>query len=337
MKKLIAILLCAVLAVTAASGCGKGDSDPSSETSASVNTTETSETVKNEVFQPPEQYASAVLVTINPVVKLYLDEKNVVLAMECVNEDAQTAYSEIEAEIVGANLDTGVKKLIDTASDAGYLEKEKTVTVDIVECKIEENKKTVLAAAGSTVKQTLQEKKIEATIEVKDNGTAVDDATYKEVTMTDGEKQAEADRLAAEQAAKEQAEQEAAQKLADAKNPEKSLKKGTRYICAETSQLPEAEYFFIFITFYDNGEYGYGFGDYSPENLYNDDSPLVYNGKNYYACSGGGGGGNYKVTATNISLLEDDMELALNEKSELVIKRGDAGYLKTGQVFSPMQ
>ncbi len=292
MKKIFAILLSAVLLCSFA-GCGKADNNSGTDEISSA---------AEEVFEAPEVYASVVRVTINPIVNLYLDEQNVVLAVECVNSDAKDTYKKIEKDIVGESLNIGVKTLINTASDAGFLEKEKKVTVDIVECKNEESKKMVMAVAGGTVKQTLQEIKIEATIEVKDNGTAVDDQTYKEVTMTEADKKAEADRIAAEQAAKEQAakeqaakeqaakeqaakeqaEREAAQKLADAKNPKKSLKVGTKYLFATKSELPEAEYLFTFITFNANGEYGIGQGDYSTQDLYNDEYPIVYNGKKYY-------------------------------------------------------
>ncbi len=346
MKKIAVILLIAVLILSFAAGCKKNDETLSPDSSVPA----TSGVTGEEEFKAPENYTSVILITINPVVKLYIDENNVVLAVECVNEDAKTAYSKIEKEIVGTNLESGVKKLINTASDAGYFEKEKKVTVDIVECKIEDNKKTVLSLTGSTVKQTLQESEIEASIEVKENGTDVDDETFKEVTMTEAEKKAEADKLAKEQAdkeqaakeqaakeqaAKEQAEREAAQKLADAKNPQKSLKIGTRYIYAEKSELPEAEYLFIFITFNSNGEYGYGMGDYSTQNLYDDNDPIVYNGKNYYACSGLGGGGIFKTSDTKITLNEDEVEFELNENSELVItKSNNNSVLKVGQIFS---
>ncbi len=316
MKKLFAIILClAMLASFAACGEGETPSGTGSEGG-------TSSVVADE-FKAPETYSSIVQITINPVVNLYLDENNIVLAVEMVNQDAKDTYSAVKTDIVGAKLDAGVEKLIDKAKEGGFLAADKapTVTIDVVECKIAEKKFAIMSEAGSTVKEKLTENKIVAEISVKDNGAAVDSETLKEVTATDAEKQ--------EQAAAEQAKK-------DAQNPKKSLKIGTRYIAVLPAGIPDADCRFILITFKDNGEYSYSMGDYSIEKPYPEATVgVTYEGKDYYSWSGLGGGGEYTLTDTEIILVQDNAVFVMNEKSELVIKSAKPGdqVFKAGQVF----
>ena len=264
------------------------------------------------LLKAPDTYASIIQVVINPVINLYLDEGNVVLAVEYVNTDAESAYVHIEKELVGVALDASVKKIIDTASANGYLSAEKSpaVTLDVVECKSTvERKIDVICEAEAAVSQRLSDSNISADVSVKDGGVAVDGETLKKAKEEYAQRRAEVEQVA-EQAKK------------DKVNPKKNLKFDTLYISVEKSTLPEAQYLFTLITFKENGEYVYSMGDYSTENLYEDNDPVTYKGKKYYNCSGLGGGGEYTLTDTQIKLETDGVILEM-DAGRFVIKSSD--------------
>lgn len=368
MKKILAILMSILLICTLIGCSSKGGTSSDDALPGSSSATESKE---EETFKAPEKYASIVKITINPIVNLYLDEKNVVLAMEFVNTDAKATYKEVEKEIVGANLDAGVKKLINTAATAGFLEKEKKITVDIVECKNEASKKTLISAAGSIVKKTIEESKLEAEFKVNDASAKTDDDEAKgEISDYEADKIADANSKAETSSTPKEViknevgnnkndqgdeevkdmdsnkngipdNEENLQKPnnTDATNPLKSLKKGVRYLCVGPTNLPEAEYLFTYITFHVGGEYGFGRGDYSRQNLNGDTEYIIYKGAKYFSCTGLGGGGEYSVSATEVKLRDDEVTFVLNEKSELVVKyTGDPeSIFKVGMVFSPVE
>ena len=68
------------------------------------------EATEPEEVQIPEEYALAVIVTINPQVKLYLDADNVIVGVEYLNEDAKTAFSDIDFSDV--TVEKGMEKII---------------------------------------------------------------------------------------------------------------------------------------------------------------------------------------------------------------------------------
>lgn len=86
--RLICLALCLALILAASSAaCGK-KTDPSGTESGSA----------EESFEKPEQYASVLIITINPQFKLYLDENGKVLALEAMNEDAESMKDSIVYE-----------------------------------------------------------------------------------------------------------------------------------------------------------------------------------------------------------------------------------------------
>ncbi|MBQ8303717.1 MAG: hypothetical protein IJX79_02055, partial [Clostridia bacterium] len=76
MKKLVALLLALFLCLSLCA-CGKSGNEGESSQAGSA------------AFVKPENYASVLLVTINPQIRLYLDKDSNVLAVEPVNDDAK--------------------------------------------------------------------------------------------------------------------------------------------------------------------------------------------------------------------------------------------------------
>ena len=160
MKKLISILLVVCFIFTLAS-CSKNN-PPSQETSPE-NTVES--------FVKPEKYASVLLVTINPQFRLYLDEDGKVLAVEAVNEDAESIKDGITFE--NQSYETVIKNIVTKAKESGFVKEDATVKFSIVESK--ETNKTqsdILSKAEKTASETADELKIEIKVtsdEIKTN------------------------------------------------------------------------------------------------------------------------------------------------------------------------
>lgn len=77
----------------------------------------------------PDKYAYSLVVTINPEVELYFDEKDIIIGLDYLNKDAEDAYKNVS--IVGKSLDEGMPVIIDSAVDKGYLSKDGQVSVEL--------------------------------------------------------------------------------------------------------------------------------------------------------------------------------------------------------------
>ncbi len=260
-------------------------------------------------FTAPAEYASVVQVTINPTVNLYLDANEVILAVEYVNADAKECYEKIETELVGSNLTAGLNAVIETAEADGFLEKNKTVTIDVVEAKQEDKKLEILNTATDSVKNFITEKKIQA-----------------EVVLTETAQKEINDKAAADKAAAEKA---AAEK--ENKNPIKKLKKGVEYSFFKPGE-DEMLITGFFITFNENGRYSYSKAPYTYDE-YGEGEFVIYNGKKYYLAGGGGGAGAYTLTEEKIIMTEAyEMVLTMAEDGALVIEKQDpnSDFFKVG-------
>ncbi len=269
-------------------------------------------------FTPPEGYVSVVQVTINPTVNLYLDAEEIILAVEYVNDDAKDCYSKVESELVGASLEVGVNKVIETAEADGYLEENKTVTIDVVEAKAQEEKLAILGAAKESAKTFMTEQKIEAEV-------LLTETAQKELDDKIAADKAEADRLAAEKAEAERleaerlaAEKEAAEKAK--KNPKNNLKKDVEYrilFPGEDDVLLTG----VHIKFKADGTYSYSMAPYLADEFGEGDY-IVYNGKKYFAAGGGGGGGEYTLTDERIVMTGGlELTLTMTVDGKLVVEK----------------
>ncbi len=126
MKRILSLLLVFSL-IFALCACGSRQADD-----VVANNGTTSQT---EEFKKPENYASVLLVTINPQFKLYLDAAGGVLAVEPVNDDAKSVAKKVNTK--SAEIDVVMESIVAAAKDGGFVEKSVTVKLDVVEIKDE--------------------------------------------------------------------------------------------------------------------------------------------------------------------------------------------------------
>ncbi len=119
MKKIFALLMAVSLLFTLAA-C-KSNEKLSSDSSSS-----TTDTV---AFTAPENYATVLLVTINPEFKLYLDEQGSVLAVEPVNSDAKSMANDVEN--IKGDLETVIHDIVLAADKGGFVKENATVNFQV--------------------------------------------------------------------------------------------------------------------------------------------------------------------------------------------------------------
>lgn len=163
MKKIIALVL-AISLVFLIIGCGEKDTSSSNSdlsVSSSTNTT---------AFVKPENYASVLLVTINPQFKLYLDKDSNVLAVEAVNKDAESLKDSISYK--NQKLDTVIKNIVISANDKGFVKENANINFEIVEKKDKEiNTADILTNATTAANSAATELEITVTIDKLDIDT----------------------------------------------------------------------------------------------------------------------------------------------------------------------
>ncbi|MGI6280217.1 MAG: anti-sigma-I factor RsgI family protein [Acutalibacteraceae bacterium] len=156
MKKLIssALALCLVFALVS---CGKsGTSSP-----------ETSSGDSAESFVKPEQYASVLLITINPQFRLYLDENEKVLAVEAVNKDAESIKDSISFE--NESFETVIEAIVTEANKNGFVKADATINFEIIESKeTDKAQSDILSKAEKIANDTAVELKIEININISE-------------------------------------------------------------------------------------------------------------------------------------------------------------------------
>lgn len=162
MKKIISVVL-ALCFVFVLVSCDRDD----------TSSTETSSQGYTEVFVKPQEYASVLLIIINPQFKLYLDENGKVLAIEAVNEDAQSFKDNISFE--NESFETVIEKIVIEANKNGFVKAEATINFELVESKeADEVQSDILSKAEKTVSDTAGELKIEIKVSIGDIKTSND-------------------------------------------------------------------------------------------------------------------------------------------------------------------
>ncbi len=162
MKKILSIALafCFVLALVS---CGK----------SGTSSLETSSGDSALGFVKPEQYASVLLITINPQFRLYLDENGKVLAVEAVNKDAQSFKDSISFE--NESFETVIEAIVTEANKNGFVKADATINFEIVESKeADKAQSDILSKAEKTVNDTAGELKIEIKVNVGEIKTSND-------------------------------------------------------------------------------------------------------------------------------------------------------------------
>ncbi len=160
MKKIFALLMAVLLLFTLAA-C-KSNEKPSTD-----NSTSTTDTV---AFTAPENYATVLLVTINPEFKLYLDEKGSVLAVEPVNSDAKSIASDIEN--IKGDLETVIHDIVSAADKGGFVKENATVNFQVTMVKDDTiNTDDILNTVKETANKAVadSEKTIEVNVSVAED------------------------------------------------------------------------------------------------------------------------------------------------------------------------
>lgn len=158
MKRRIIAGMCLLVAFMLCS-CGK-----SNELQDNMTGQETTVETKGE--QVPETYAVAVVVTINPQVKLYLDANSVIVGVEYLNEDAKTAFSDVD--LTNVTMEDGIEKIISAAVEKNYLSDGKDVNIDVAEIKNEASDAVAICEkAENAVVKAAEEKHVTAVVTSK--------------------------------------------------------------------------------------------------------------------------------------------------------------------------
>jgi hypothetical protein len=115
-------------------------------------------------FVKPENYAMVVTVTINPQLRLYLDNGGKVLAVEAINQDAEALCENLS--LVDESYESVVETIVTKAEEQGYMKKDAVIHVEVTETKQDTLDTTdVLDKITETVNQTAVE--LQLTVEVK--------------------------------------------------------------------------------------------------------------------------------------------------------------------------
>lgn len=165
MKKVCCFALAIVLlfSLTACKSSNTGEKTDATDSSVTETVT----------FEKPENYASVVVITINPQFKLYLDAKGEVLAVEPVNDDAKRVAKDIDAS--KGDFKSVMKELVSATNKGGFAKENATVKVEITEIRAENiDTNQILTDAKTTATETFEDLAITVTVE-----TAVDDNALK--------------------------------------------------------------------------------------------------------------------------------------------------------------
>lgn len=173
MKKLIALMLVIAFVFTL-SACNDKNTASNPDTNVSTG---------SETFVKPENYASVLLVSINPQFKLYLDENNNVLAVEPVNEDAKSFSKSIDFK--NKSIETVIGNIVEQANENGFIKENVTVNFEIAEQKEAINNSDILSKAVSAANKKATELKIEIKAEIKESDNSQTTETNSENTQTD--------------------------------------------------------------------------------------------------------------------------------------------------------
>ena len=151
MRKIISVLLVAILVFTL-SACSNKNTDSSI-------------TTQSEISVKPKNYTSVLLVSINPQFKLYLDADNNVLAVEPINDDAETFSENIDFK--NKSVEVVIENILEQAHMNGFIEKNVTVLFEITEQQDDANN-NILTKAVSAAQQKAEDLKIEIKTQVKE-------------------------------------------------------------------------------------------------------------------------------------------------------------------------
>lgn len=267
-------------------------------------------------FRLPTAYTSVVQVSINPTVNLYLNEENVILAVEYVNQDAKDSYARIETELIGADLTAGVNRIVETAASDGYFTENKEVTIQVLDNKPQTVPEQLLQSANNAAKEALESLEIEATIQLVVKGETVSET---ELNGTPAGTQ-----LPSSTPTSVPTPTPVTPKAPD-------IQLNSKYVIYK-KQADEMVVGYA-ITFKADGEYSYTEKPYSTED-YGVGEPIVLDGVTYYESGGAGGGGTYTITGDDVVLTGGlELQLCVNEEGHLVVQTSGESFFVSGDII----
>lgn len=133
MKKWVLTMLCAVL-LCITCGCenragNRQEKNTDNFAGAGESLPETEQMIED--IQTQEEWAVSIIVAINPQIKLYLNQTNIVIGAECLNEDAEAAFSDIS--FAGVTVGECMEEIVNAAVEKGYLTNGKEISIEIAE------------------------------------------------------------------------------------------------------------------------------------------------------------------------------------------------------------
>ena len=159
------------------SGCGnKAQEAEGSQVQTDIAVTATEQTAAAEEqaeTADPEtlDYAYRLHITINPEFRLYLDEQSKVVAVACLNQDAEDLFS--ETELTGMDVEKAMPVIIQQAVAKEYLADGKNITIDLEKSTESGQVDTVEQVIAAAVTAELKEQGVDAGLELQDAGTPV--------------------------------------------------------------------------------------------------------------------------------------------------------------------
>ena len=159
------------------SGCGnKAQEVEGSQVQTDIAVTATEQTAAAEEqaeTTDPEtlDYAYRLHITINPEFKLYLDKQSKVVAVACLNQDAEDLFS--ETDLTGMDLEKAMPVIIQQAVAKEYLADGKNITIDLEKSTESGQADTVEQVIAAAVTAELKEQGVDAVLELQDAGTPV--------------------------------------------------------------------------------------------------------------------------------------------------------------------
>lgn len=159
------------------SGCGnKAQEAEESQVQTDIAVTATEQTAaaeeQAETVDPETlDYAYRLHITINPEFRLYLDEQSKVVAVTCLNQDAEDLFS--ETDLTGMDLEKAMPVIIQQAVAKEYLADGKNITIDLEKSTESGQADTVEQVIAAAVTAELKEQGVDAVLELQDAGTPV--------------------------------------------------------------------------------------------------------------------------------------------------------------------
>ena len=159
------------------SGCGnKAQEAEGSQVQTDIAVTATEQTAaaeeQAETVDPETlDYAYRLHITINPEFRLYLDEQSKVVAVACLNQDAEDLFS--ETDLTGMDVEKAMPVIIQQAVAKEYLADGKNITIDLEKSTESGQADTVEQVIAAAVTAELKEQGVDAVLELQDAGTPV--------------------------------------------------------------------------------------------------------------------------------------------------------------------